>query len=195
MKEESGPRAFFPDSQNKKFVLNDDVGFLITSLKVEGLNRDAIPCATGSSYSSTPIESSTLCSAAEGFGDSSSRLLPFVSSRANALNCPKPLQSTKRLSAPPAVNVKIVQAKLSFLENNKPEFEANNQTFIEVTEETANVNYILSAIQRKWGESYTVVTSDGLQIDDCSGTQGKLLCDLYKSSYGRQHNQKYTTLP
>ena len=51
------------------------------------------------------------------------------------------------------------------------EFMAQNQTFVDVTEATANLHYVSSAIQRKWGPEYVLVTSDGL---DSSGTQGRI---------------------
>ena len=54
----------------------------------------------------------------------------------------------------------------------KTEFMPQAQTFVDVTESTANVNYITSTVQRKWGSQYVLVTSDGLQIEDGSGTQG-----------------------
>ena len=54
----------------------------------------------------------------------------------------------------------------------KAEFTPQTQTFVDVTESTANVIYITTAVQRKWGSQYVLVTSDGLQIEDGSGTQG-----------------------
>ena len=54
----------------------------------------------------------------------------------------------------------------------KAEVTPQTQTFVDVTESTAHVNYIASAVQRKWGSQYVLVTSDGLQIEDGSGTQG-----------------------
>ena len=56
--------------------------------------------------------------------------------------------------------------------SGKPEFTLQTQPFVDVTESTANVIYITSAIQSKWGSQYVLVTSDGLQIEDGSGTQG-----------------------
>ena len=72
------------------------------------------------------------------------------------------------------VIVKIVKATMTTGLNGKPEFTPLTQTFVDVTESTANTNYILNAVQRKWGSQYVIVTSDGLQIDDGSGTQGML---------------------
>ena len=44
-----------------------------------------------------------------------------------------------------------------------------------MTEGTANIHYITSVVQQKFGSEYTVVTGDGLRIEDSSGTQGLLL--------------------
>ena len=52
------------------------------------------------------------------------------------------------------------------------EFHHIGQFFVDITEATANVNYIVSVVQRKWGEDHTIVTADRLQLEDCSGTQG-----------------------
>ena len=59
----------------------------------------------------------------------------------------------------------------------KPEVTRLSQAFIDITESTANVPFITSAmIQAKWGGSeYVLVTADGLQIKESSGTQGKRL--------------------
>ncbi|MDA8009024.1 MAG: hypothetical protein MPK75_04815 [Alphaproteobacteria bacterium] len=57
--------------------------------------------------------------------------------------------------------------------SGKPTFSTLGQTFVEVTEATANVTFIKHAIQQKWGSEYTLVTADGLELEDCSGTQGK----------------------
>ena len=36
-------------------------------------------------------------------------------------------------------------------------------------------HYISSVIKQKWGEDYVLVTSDCLELEDSSGTQGKYL--------------------
>ena len=78
--------------------------------------------------------------------------------------------STKKTNT--SVSVKIVKASFSF-KNGKAEFQKLGRTFISVSEATANVIYISSVIRQKWGEDYVLVTSDGLQLEDSSGTQGK----------------------
>ena len=77
-----------------------------------------------------------------------------------------------------STNVKIVQASVKRLSSGKMEFTAQNQTFVDVTETTANLHYVSSAIQAKWGPKYVLITSDGLKLDDSSGTQGMLFCDI-----------------
>ena len=63
----------------------------------------------------------------------------------------KPLEST----------VKITKASINRMSGRVgKEFEA--QIFIDIREDTANVTYLNSMIQSKWGSNYVIVTSDGL---------------------------------
>ena len=75
-----------------------------------------------------------------------------------------------------SVSVKIVKASYlkSFI-GGKGEFQKLGQTYVSVSEATANVRYISSVIKEKWGEDYVLVTSDCLELEDSSGTQGKYL--------------------
>ena len=65
LREESGSRAFFPDSQNSRFVLNDDVGVLITDLVAMGspvpgttsFGQSAVRVPSISSLSNEPLTS------------------------------------------------------------------------------------------------------------------------------------------
>lgn len=47
------------------------------------------------------------------------------------------------------------------------------QLFVDVNESTANASYIRSVVQTKWGSQYVIVTTDGQEIEDNSGTQGR----------------------
>ena len=69
--------------------------------------------------------------------------------------------------------VKIVQASMKSLANGKVDLVPYNQTFVDITEATANVNYITVALKYRWGSDHSLVTSDGLQLDDSSGTPGE----------------------
>ena len=74
--------------------------------------------------------------------------------------------------------MKIVQAEMvpSNDSNKKPSFNKLGQTFIDLTEATANIHYVTSVVQQKFGPVHVVVTGDGLKIEDSSGTQGDLHC-------------------
>ena len=66
------------------------------------------------------------------------------------------------------------------LPGGKCEFTHTGQTFINVTQRiTANVNYIQSIVQRRWGSGYILVTADGLEIEDISGTQGIAIVQVF----------------
>ena len=42
--------------------------------------------------------------------------------------------------------------------------------YTDIVESTANIDYILTVVQRHWGEDYTLVTNDGLELLDSPGT-------------------------
>ena len=69
-------------------------------------------------------------------------------------------------------NVKVVKATMVKLPNGKAKFTTESQTFVKLTESTANVPFISNAIQSIWGKKYKLVSNDGLEIQDSSGTQG-----------------------
>lgn len=151
LREEGGSRAFFPDLQNAHFVLSADVGVLITDLVAMGSPAQGQP-----SFASCP----------------SAGRVATISSLANEPST-SGTQSVPAMRKTQSINVKIIQASVKRLANGKLEFMAHNQTFVDVTEATANVNYVSLAVQRKWGSDYNLVTSDGLKLDDSSGTHGK----------------------
>ena len=76
------------------------------------------------------------------------------------------------------MKVKVVQATMKKLSNGKYEFNNENQTYITVTEGTANLDYISQVVQRKWGAGYVLVTSDGLKLDDSA--QGMYAMEEYQ---------------
>ena len=68
--------------------------------------------------------------------------------------------------------MKIVQAHLSFISGGKPRFQPVGQMYVPVHETTANVPHVLSAVQQEFGQSYIIVTADGIELQDSPGTQG-----------------------
>lgn len=70
-------------------------------------------------------------------------------------------------------SLKVVQARITHITSKgRPNFKMEGQTFIELCEKTANVGYVLTQIQREFGPEYAVITADGLEVKDSSGTQG-----------------------
>ena len=41
-------------------------------------------------------------------------------------------------------------------------------------DQSANVNTVTNAVQSKWEYDYIIITGDGLEVDDSSGTQGNV---------------------
>ena len=82
-------------------------------------------------------------------------------------------QQTSRKSSIGGFSLKVIQARITHISNKgRPNFKMEGQTFIELCEKTANVGYVLTQVQREFGSEYAVVTADGLEVKDSSGTQG-----------------------
>ena len=72
---------------------------------------------------------------------------------------------------PPSSTVKLVQAKLT--KNGRTiKFHDKAQIFVNITESTVHTEFILAAIQQKWGSDHFIVTNNGLKIENSSATQG-----------------------
>ena len=59
-------------------------------------------------------------------------------------------------------------------DRTKHKFTPISHMYLQITEASANVTLIKAAIQRKWKE-YTLVTSDGVELEDSPGIEGKWL--------------------
>ena len=66
--------------------------------------------------------------------------------------------------------MRVFKANVTKGPSGKLIFTKTGQAFIDVNEMTANINYITTVCQSRWGEGYKVVTADGLPIDDSAGT-------------------------
>lgn len=71
--------------------------------------------------------------------------------------------------------MKIIRAKMERSRTGKVEFTQEAQMQLDVAESTANVQYVLSEVQQRWGDQYVLVTIDGLELEDCEGTKDKIL--------------------
>ena len=59
------------------------------------------------------------------------------------------------------------------MENDKPIFTRHGQIFVNITDSSANLTHILTGVREEFGDEYVVVTADGLEVRDSSGTQGE----------------------
>lgn len=71
----------------------------------------------------------------------------------------------------PAVTLKVVKASLLKYERGKPMFQPLTQMFLDLTDATANPEYIQATISSQWGPEYTIVSNDGLEIEDSPATR------------------------
>uniref|UniRef100_A0A1X7UYK0 RING-type domain-containing protein n=1 Tax=Amphimedon queenslandica TaxID=400682 RepID=A0A1X7UYK0_AMPQE len=95
---------------------------------------------------------------------------PSSSNSVPAVTPSRPIITAKKTND--CATVKIIQASMKRLSTGKAEFAHQAQTFIDIRDDTANVTYPTSMVHRKWGNDYVIVTTDGLPIEDCSGTKG-----------------------
>lgn len=145
---------YFPQ-QNGSFDLASQGIARYTTLIVEGPSlqvtqlRSNLPPARGTgSLSSTP-----------DFTPSSSGFQSVIQSR-----------------RPQSYSLKVIKAEIIQTRHRKKiEFKQITQTFIELMDSTANVEYILSVVQRRWGPDFIIVTHDGLPIEESPATQGEQL--------------------
>jgi len=83
-----------------------------------------------------------------------------------------PQASGKRASNS-TFSLKVVQAIMEGVSaNGRPTFSKQGQCFVELVESIANVPYVTSVIRNEYGNDHIVVTSDGLEVKDSSGTRG-----------------------
>lgn len=135
------------------------------------------------SFSTLIVEDSTVsCSAPgpqSGPGRQSVSSLPFLAPCSASSSSEPPLfpsvvekPRAKRL----ANLIKILKARNLTVEtkrSGKPGFvcTVTGQTYLELSNDTANVSYVSEAIRKLWGSDHTIVSSEGLEIEDCVATQ------------------------
>jgi len=92
-----------------------------------------------------------------------------------SFNVPPYFRSVVSTKKQPEHLVKIVKAKMTAAtkRGGKPSFTFTGQTYLKLTETTANVANVCEEIQKQWGSEYTMVSTDGLEIEDCSATQSE----------------------
>lgn len=69
----------------------------------------------------------------------------------------------------------------------KPEFTKLGQTYINMTEVTANIEYATEQVNTLWGAGHAIVSTDGIKIEDSPGTKGQYSCKLYSCSTSQEY--------
>lgn len=160
IRERYGGRAFFPSDEGN-FVFGEEND--LSHLEVEGT-----PVLRGSRSASRPTspprQPLTLSATASSSTGSTPQSYPGFTSVIS--------QSGGRRGGSGAFSLKVVHARITDICNNRPNFVKQGQTFVELTEATANVLHVTAAVQRELGEDHVIVTADGLEVRDSSGTQG-----------------------
>lgn len=67
--------------------------------------------------------------------------------------------------------LRVVRAKMEWSRTGKVAFTTETQMYIDITEHTANVEYVM---RDRWGDNYVLVTVDGLELHDSDGAKGKI---------------------
>ena len=169
LRDECDGSVYFPD-QDGQFNLEDSDLTPYSTLVVEGptavglnmrMGFSSVTRTGGQSISSTPAASSS---------QQQSPLPP-----AAAGHGPPTFRSVIAPRKVPASLIKIMKANMAAAKKpgGKPDFQCTGQMYIELTEPTANVGQVCEAVRRQWGSEYTVVSVEGLEIDDTLATQGR----------------------
>lgn len=160
LKEEVEGTAYLP-REDGSFDLQDLTPF--STLTVEG--PLVVPASTSPSvFRSTGAPSQTISSTPTGSS--------FLGLAASSSSSPPPFRSVLAQLSLPSFNFKILKATMIRRGRGRAEFSPSSQTYIDLVETTANLEYIMGVIHRRWGSEYILVTNDGLELEDSPATQG-----------------------
>ena len=161
--------AYFP-SEDGSFNLKDSGVKYFQDLIVEGPNARAagnLGTPGGPSQASSGSASNSLSS---GSVQQLPSLPPLISPS---------ISSGKNRDRGGNFSLKITKANMTFTSaaagkgrSHGVEFQPIAQIYVEINEQCANVAYIKACLQKKWGNEYTLVTMDGVELEDCPGTEG-----------------------
>ena len=70
------------------------------------------------------------------------------------------------------LSFQIINATMKLKKKGKPDFFPQSQMHLDITNQTANLKYILEKIKVEWGEDYVIVTNNGIELEDSPATQG-----------------------
>ena len=100
------------------------------------------------------------------------------SSSFNSASQPPAFNSVIPKSKEQRITVNIIQASMEYSPTGKVDFTSQAQMHLDVSESNANVVYIINEVQKRWGNEYLLVTTDGLLLEDCNATQGRFYAHI-----------------
>ncbi|XP_065908512.1 uncharacterized protein [Dysidea avara] len=166
--------AWLRDECDDSVYFSDQVG----SFDLHSLSPYCTLIVEGPTNTGRAMTSSIMASTARGLSSvpaaahGSSQNSLGVSVAAQSASLPPYFRSVTAAKKPVHL-VKVVKAKMtaSTKKGGKPDFTSTGQTYLPLTESTATVANVCDQVKRQWGTEYTVVSSDGLEIEDCVATQ------------------------
>ena len=161
LRETYSNRVYFPSSDGT------------FDLKAEGAEAFSEITVEGDAYSGSgnrPAAPSTATLSATGVGSSSNTSNSMLSSYPSFTSVVS--SHGRRGSNGGGSNLKVVQAEISGFSAGRPEFRRLGQTFIPLSDSTANIHHVTSVVKAEFGDEYVVVTADDLEVRDSAGTRG-----------------------
>ena len=175
LRDEIDGAAYFP-LQDGNFDLQSQGVSRYATLIVEGPTVTSTPARNNLPRSQPLQGTSSMMSLSSTPGSQSS--IPLHSTAASTSSSFQSVIAPKRV---PSFSLKVIKADMHRI-GKKIEFQPQNQTFIELVDSTANVEHILGVVQRRWGSEYTLVTQDGLQLEESPATQGSYIASSVVAS-------------
>lgn len=164
LRDECDGSVYFPDPEGN-FNLEDNRITPCSTLVVEGPTASGLNMRMGFSPTTDPAAPGTSSSS---FTTPRQSVLPQQQSVG-----PPMFRSVVAPKKAPVTLIKIMKAKMSVAKKGgKPDFQCTGQMYIELSLATANVGHVCEVVRKQWGSDYTVVSVEGLEIDDTSATQG-----------------------
>ena len=118
-------------------------------------------------------ENSSNASSSNASSSNSMTTLSSVPGRQSSSSTPfQSIIPVRKYNSSARYSLKVVKATISGKAGTKLIFNNLQQIYVELTDKSASVLTIKTAVQEEWGDEYTLVTSDGLEVKDSAGTTG-----------------------
>ena len=68
-------------------------------------------------------------------------------------------------------SLKVLKDRMAFTrKGKKPYFETIGEMYVDLTDSTANIDHLRGKVQEQCDSEYTIVSTEGLEIEDSSAT-------------------------